>query len=115
MKKPFRPLRPVKFARFHALYHDKPAMILDVGCGDNSPSLTKEYFPHSTYHGVDRVDYNIDDADRRAIDHLYRMDLDVDTLDVVPDDTYDLVIMSHVVEHLRKPEQVVASLCRKLK
>jgi SAM-dependent methyltransferase len=108
-------LRPAKFARFYALYHDKTVVILDVGCGDNSPSLTKRYFPRCVYHGLDRIDYNIDESDREAIDKLYRLDLDVDSLDVIPDATYDLVIMSHVIEHLKKPEVVAAQLCRKLK
>lgn len=110
-----RLLMPAKFGKLHSLYKDRAFTVLDVGCGDNSPSLTKAFFPRATYHGLDRVDYNIDEADRASIDKLYRMDLDTDSLDVIPDGSFDLIIMAHVIEHLRKPEEVVRALCAKLK
>jgi SAM-dependent methyltransferase len=111
-----RPLfMPAKFSKFHSIYRNRAVTILDVGCGNHSPALTKRYFPMATYHGLDRVDYNIDDVDRTALDALYRVDLDADTLETIPDDTFDLIIVNHVVEHLRDPASVVAALCRKLR
>jgi SAM-dependent methyltransferase len=115
VSRPFRPLAPVKFGPFLHTLGSRPCTILDIGCGNNSPSMTKKYFPQCTYHGLDREDYNLDDSDRKAMDRLFRVDLDRDSLDGVPDDTYDLVIMSHVVEHLRRPVEIVSALCRKVR
>ena len=38
--------------------------VLDVGCGDNSPSLTKIYYSDCKYYRVDEVaNYNLSDKD----------------------------------------------------
>lgn len=91
------------------------ARVLDIGCGNHSPTLTKAYFPHCVYHGLDRERWNNDAADAAATDHFYPIDLESEELDEVGDEQYDVVICSHVLEHLSNPESVATKLARKLK
>lgn len=101
---------PVRF--FYARkYFNCTIKILDIGCANDSPKVTKIWFPNSTYHGVDivdRVDINID--------HFYLVDPDqFDCYDAVRDEHYDFVILNHVIEHLNDPSQLVDIACSKLK
>jgi SAM-dependent methyltransferase len=90
--------------------------ILDVGCGNHSPRITKTYLPTCEYHGVDNRRWNRDSADDRALDRLFDIDLEIPgALDEVPDGAYDAVICSHVLEHLSDPCGVVVHLARKVK
>ncbi len=91
--------------------------ILDVGCGNHSPSLTKSYFPESTYHAADRnQEWNLAPADIQAIDRFFEVDLDeTNALSVVPDAAYDVVFCSHVLEHLADPLTVAGDLAKKLR
>jgi len=43
------------------------ARILDIGCGNNSPTVTKKWFPGCHYAGADIQRYNNSDADLAAI------------------------------------------------
>ena len=106
---------PPKFRRIYRRYHATEFSILDVGCGNHSPSVTKKYFPRAIYHGIDREDYNVDANDARALDTLYRLDLNRDSLDTVPNGAFDVVIANHVIEHTRNPAALVAQLVPKLK
>lgn len=90
--------------------------ILDVGCGNHSPRITKTYLPDCEYHGIDNRRWNRDSADDRAIDRLYEIDLNAPAgLDRIADGAYDAVICSHVLEHLAEPCDVVSRLARKVK
>lgn len=94
---------------------DKALDFLDIGCGNHSPSLTKTFFPQATYSGVDIQDYNIDDEDRRQMDHFYLVNADGSGYDQIPDGSFDVVIANHVFEHMRNPLQLLPILCRKLR
>lgn len=107
-------LCPPKFKFVRKRLPPCPA-ILDVGCGNHSPTLTKRWFPGARYAGADIQDYNIDDADRAAMDHFYPITAAGGGYDAIPDDSFDLVLMNHVVEHMRDPMPVVAQMCRKLR
>jgi SAM-dependent methyltransferase len=108
---------PHRFAATRARLARPGAVVLDVGCGNHSPSLTKDYFPRCVYHGVDRDDsWNLDPRDLAAMDRFFRADLDrPDALDDVPDRSYDVVLASHLLEHLKEPEDVALRLARKLR
>jgi hypothetical protein len=47
-----------------------------VGCGNNSPSTTKRWFPECHYSGADIQSYNLNDEDKRAMDDFYALGLD---------------------------------------
>lgn len=89
--------------------------ILDVGCGNNSPTTTKHWFPGSSYAGADIERHNNDDADMSAMDVYYQVGVDGSGYDAIPDGEFDFVILNHVVEHMSAPEPILAKICQKLK
>src|SRR5215469_13977980 len=46
------------------------ARVLDIGCGNHSPSRTKQLRRDIHYTGADVQEYNLDAADRQAADEL---------------------------------------------
>lgn len=89
--------------------------ILDIGCGNGSPSVTKRWFPGCHYTGADIQRYNLSDADLISIDEFFLLGADGSGYDAIPDAAYDLVILNHVVEHMPSPSPILAALCAKLK
>jgi 2-polyprenyl-3-methyl-5-hydroxy-6-metoxy-1,4-benzoquinol methylase len=89
--------------------------ILDVGCGNHSPTLTKTWFPRSHYTGADVQNYNTDKADLAAMDAFFPLGFDGSGYTELPDKSYDFIILNHVVEHILDPKPVLVTLCSKLK
>jgi SAM-dependent methyltransferase len=89
--------------------------VLDIGCGNHSPVVTRHWLPNVTYTGVDVTEYNIDKADKEAMDQFVLVGADGAGYDALEDGAYDVVIMNHVVEHMRHPAPVIAAACRKLR
>ena len=106
---------PMKFRYVRRWLTSAPIHILDIGCGNNSPSVTKRWFPRCHYTGADIQRYNLGEADDAAMDAFYLLGADGSGYDAIPDDSYDLVILNHVLEHMTEPAPVLFSLCRKLK
>ncbi len=86
-----------------------------LGCGDHSPSLTKKYFPQCEYHGIDREIYNNTQEELKEIDHYYELDLMRDGLRCTPNDYFDVLNFSHVIEHLSNGLEVLDELLGKVK
>lgn len=92
------------------------ACVLDVGAGSHSASQTKTYFPDCIYHGIDRrKDYANDTADFELMDAFFEMDVEKLEFDALKDDFYDVIIMSHIIEHLKNGDAVIKALLPKLK
>lgn len=90
--------------------------ILDIGSGSHSPSLTKACFPKSVYHSIDiNEKYNNNEDDIKLIDKFFEKDLNKLEFDDIEDNYYNLLIMSHVIEHLINGDKVIESLLAKLK
>jgi SAM-dependent methyltransferase len=106
---------PVRFKPFYAALKDQEFRLLDVGCGYGSPAMTRRYFPRCRYYGIDRDPQTNRPEDLRAMEQYYNLDLDTDSLDVVPDEFFDVVLFSHVIEHLHNGLNVLAGLARKLR
>jgi SAM-dependent methyltransferase len=103
----------LKYARRY--FANRRISILDVGCGNHSPSLTKYWFPLATYHGVDIQEFNIGDDDKRAMDRFFKIAPDLSGQEAVPNEAYDFVVINHVLEHVRDQERFLAVWCAKLK
>lgn len=106
---------PTKFLYAKRILSAPDLRILDIGCGNNSPTTTKHWFPRCHYTGVDIQQYNIDEADIVAMDAFYNVGTDGSGYSAIPDGSYDFIILHHVIEHMAAPAQVLALICPKLK
>jgi SAM-dependent methyltransferase len=91
-------------------------LVLDIGCGNHSPRITKHYLARCEYHGVANRRWNLDAEDDRCMNRFFQIDLnDPSALAAVPDRGYDAVICSHVLEHLKDPYSIVPAIAAKVK
>ena len=108
-------MMPFRFTLLKREYGDRPIHYLDVGCGSNAPTITKRWFPEWKYYGIDRERHGNSEEDLDAMEEYFELDLETDSLDVVPDDFFDVVVLSHVIEHVVSGEKVLEALTTKLK
>jgi 2-polyprenyl-3-methyl-5-hydroxy-6-metoxy-1,4-benzoquinol methylase len=85
--------------------------ILDIGCGDGSALLTMKGLGRWELHGLE--------LDEAAVNRARERGLDVQTGDVVncdlPDNSFDLIRMGHVIEHVSDPRATVERVKRLLR
>lgn len=113
---PMSLMRPFKFLEVARAFGDAPFDLLDVGSGNHSATLTKQWFPNVRYSALDRSRDNGDDErDRALIDHFHEIDLSTGDLSQLPDAAYDCILMAHVIEHLPNGEDVLRGLVPKLR
>jgi SAM-dependent methyltransferase len=109
----------IKAHKFHILKNiigNKKLNVLDVGCGNHSPSETIRNFNNITYHGLDlEINPNYFESDKLAIKKMFIANLDDLNLSEIENDFYDVIIMCHVIEHLHNGEKVISLLNSKLK
>lgn len=105
---------PMKFRFVRSRLSSAPR-ILDIGCGNGSPSITKRWFPACHYTGADIQRYNLNAADDAAMDEFFPLAADGSGYAAIPDAHYDFVLLNHVVEHMSDPAPILAALCAKLK
>lgn len=100
----------------YPIFRNKEFRLLDVGCGNHSPSVTKKWFSKVKYFGLDKEAYNIDKKDLALMDKFFNIDLlDLSLLDKVPDDFFDVIVISHVIEHIHNGLNVIEAMTQKLK
>lgn len=97
----------------------KPSVkVLDIGCGNHSASIMKRYYVDCKYYGLDKdKNYKNDSEDFEAMEDFYKIDLNqnLESFNVVPNDFFDCIILSHTIEHLYNGEAVLLGLFPKLK
>lgn len=89
--------------------------VLDIGCGNNTPSITKQRFPGCVYTGIDCVEnstYSLDS--QAALDSFFKCDLSRGDLPDKLTGPFDLIIMSHVIEHLKNGLEISDKFCQLL-
>jgi len=92
--------------------------VLDIGCGNRSPSLTVSLFPKIEYYGLDKEDYNLTVEDLNILENRYfKIDLeDLSDLDhCLRDNYFDFVIMNHVIEHTKNGLEILKTIAKKIK
>ncbi|QWD96921.1 bifunctional 2-polyprenyl-6-hydroxyphenol methylase/3-demethylubiquinol 3-O-methyltransferase UbiG [Polynucleobacter sp. MG-6-Vaara-E2] len=112
-----RIIEPVRFKYIKRYINKENSSyrILDIGCGSQSPALTKYWINTSEYHGVDNGYWEDDVEGYKDIDKFYMLDLNDGLLDKIPEDHFDIIILSHVIEHIKNGEFIISSLCSKLR
>ncbi len=107
---------PYKFRDIRRRFGSRPFALLDVGCGNHSATLAKAWFPSCTYAGVDREQsYNNDADDLAAMDAFYEIDLTSLKFGAIPDGSFDVILMAHVIEHLVNGDEVTRALVPKMR
>ena len=106
--------RPVPYDHI-GKYMQKPdgsgAKVLDVGCGDRAPYSTYEYYPNVEYSGIDYREV----PGISAMYAFYKYNIDGNDLADVPNNKYDVIILSHIIEHVNSGQKLLATLTKKLK
>jgi SAM-dependent methyltransferase len=93
------------------------ARVVDIGCGNHSPSDHKRLREDIHYTGVDIQRYALDAGDDRAADRiviLARETYDRDLIAQLGEGCADLVTMKHVIEHLDAPLDTLRTCVRLL-
>lgn len=85
--------------------------LLDVGCGDFAPYSTFKYYPSVIFSGIDW--HNI--AGRKDMEHFFQCDLEKTDLAEVPNNYYDVINLSHIIEHVSDGGKLLSILVSKLK
>ena len=121
MVKRMRILTTPKFLflnKFINSYSEDKIKLLDVGCGNKSPSITVSLFPKVEYFGLDKEEYNLTNEDKKILENKYFL-VDLDNLseldNALPNNYFDFIIMSHIIEHTRKGTEILEILAKKLK
>lgn len=108
--------RPYRFREIWRRYSARPFRLLDVGTGNHSASIAKRWFPNCHYAGIDRDRrYNNDRRDFAAMDEYFELDLTQLRFEEIPDASYDVVLLAHVIEHLANGDEVLRALVPKLR
>ncbi len=86
-----------------------PQRVLDVGCGPGwILEQVRAFYPNAKLYGVDVIDRTLPGVD------FQRLDLDLDPLPF-PDGFFDVVICTHVLEHLHHPARAAGEFGRVLR
>ena len=108
--------RPYRFREIQRRFGTQPFRLLDVGAGNHSASIAKRWFPNCHYAGIDRDrNYHNDAADFAAMDEFFELDLTKLEFGAIPDASYDVVLLAHVIEHLENGDDVLRALAPKLR
>jgi len=103
--------------RFATKYFDNEhPKVLEVGIGNDSPLEFKKVFQNADYYGVDKdLNYNLSDKGIHVMKNFYQINLEKDSLEKIPDNFFDYVIIAHVIEHINNGEEIIENLSKKLK
>ena len=93
---------------------NKNSVILDVGCGNNSPYRTKQILPDCTYYGLDIKKYNQTKKNKADL-YLECEPHDFSKYISRFENFFDVVISSHNIEHCLNRKDVLFSMINSLK
>lgn len=104
-------LDPLSKVRFVAEL-PRGAAVLDVGCGNGSPSVFKLLNPSIRYVGLDIAEHGLGPADHTAADELRFVSSEqfADGIAALGR-RFDAVVSAHNIEHVEQPEAVLRAMC----
>ncbi|HEY4323929.1 MAG TPA: class I SAM-dependent methyltransferase [Mucilaginibacter sp.] len=90
--------------------------VLDIGCGNHSPTRTKNIKPSIYYVGVDIDKCNLNNADLEIADEIHFFDVASFFDDIIKkiDHNFDYIICAHVIEHLPDKDLLFKTIKNKL-
>jgi len=90
--------------------------VLDVGCGNGSPSAFRMLAPSIHYTGVDIAEFGLTAADRQAADELVFIPSAEFAAGITAlGQRFDAVVSAHNIEHTEKPDEVIRAMCSVLR
>lgn len=102
--------KPVRFDLV-GKYLTPGSKLLDVGCGGLAPYSTFDYYPGVVFSGIDWNDI----AGRKDMEFFYQGDLENNPLAELPNNHFDVVNLSHIIEHISNGAFLIETLVSKLK
>ena len=91
-----------------------PERILDIGCGKGyTARLFKERFQAKYVAGIE-IDPEAAEIARHTIDDVYVINLDEKPIPFQAN-TFDLIILADIIEHLREPEKLLSQIHKIIK
>jgi cyclopropane fatty-acyl-phospholipid synthase-like methyltransferase len=92
------------------------AAVLDVGCGNHSPSIYKRLNPAIQYYGVDIAEYKMNEDDYKAAARIWFIDRKTFASSIRKlDMKFDAVVSAHNLEHTDDPFDVIKAMLFSLK
>ena len=86
--------------------------VLDIGCGNNSVELIKQFLPNCYYIGVDIADYNL--TSHSIIDE-YILTSASEFNSAINSLRADIIICAHNIEHVDDPTGLLSAMANALK
>ena len=106
---------PYKYKLINKLVDKKKRIkVLDVGCGARAGDIARFSLNLEKFDGVDNQIWHNDEASYIGIDKLFDIDLENQGIEEIPTNNYDVIIVSHLIEHISNGESLIESLCSKL-
>jgi len=90
----------------------RPLRLLDVACGQGRLILYGP-FPGLEFYGIDVSRSSLAEARGRGYAHV--VEVNVAHRLPFPDEAFDVIVLSHILEHLREPRNLVAEAFRMLR
>jgi SAM-dependent methyltransferase len=107
-------LIPPRLRLFRKDFDNRPFTLLDIGCTSGSSLVTKAWYPNCAYVGLNLSRDVLSAGEIAAMDEFIEADLERDDLSRLPDGSFDVIVVAHVIEHLSNGLAVLSRLATKL-